>query len=303
VTIRPRTIVRGLALGLGFLVALIFGHAAGATGQPGHRPAPCCTTAPEWYVNPDETALKPQQLPQSLLFDGPSLIHHAVTPIGLADAPTDGAFGGWLLHGVWPLFKLETTAPYSTLNKTTGGWWSSKIVSGAGSQSMPLASVAEFVGKWNYTAGTKVFSFGVGYANDGGNKALVTWISYGGHKHGLGCPSASPSPSASSPSPSLSPTPSLTPTLGSPTPTLPATLPATTSPPTPDTTTPAPKPTDTPGSTPTAIVAGAGGIGGPGSLAKTGYNLGIPLGVGVSAIVAGLLLAVVAWRRRRSFVA
>jgi hypothetical protein len=297
---RPRTIIGGLALGLGFFVALMYGHPAGATTQPSHQPAPCCTTAPEWYVNPDETALKPTQEPLGLLFDGPSLIHHAVTPVTLASAPGDGSFGAFKFHGSMPLFKLETTAPYSTINKTPGGYWSSKIVSGAGSQSMPLASLADFVGKWNYTAATMVYSFGVGYANDTGNKALVYWISFGGHKYELKCPKPSPSPSASSPSPSVSPTPSVTPTHTlSPTPTATATQP-------PPTTEPAPTPTSAPTTdNPTPGVTDVAGIGGPGgNLPTTGYNTTGVVLVGTALILlGGALLGLLAWRRRVRFTA
>jgi hypothetical protein len=298
VTIRPRTIVWGLALGLGFLIALIYGHPASATGQSSHQPAPCCTTAPEWYVNGDETALKPTQQLYGLLFDGPSLIHHAVVPeVALKDAPTDGAFGGHLFHGSMPLFKMETHNPYSTVNKTVGGYWSSKIATGPGSQASPVATLADLAALAPYGDTTTVYSFGVGYANDHGNAMLVSWISFGGHKYELKCPKPSPSPSASSPSPSVIPT-----TPGSPTPTQPEpTTPGATLPPTTDAPTPGPT-TAAPTDTPTSIVVG--GIGAPqGPLAKTGYNLAIPVGIGVSSIVAGVFLAVVAIRRRRSFVA
>ena len=300
-TIRPRTIVLGVLAGLGFFVALTYGNVGRAAEVPSQQPAPCCITAPEWYVNSDETALKPTQQPFGLLFDGPSLIHHAVTPVALADAPTDGAFGGHLFHGSMPLFKMETTAPYSTINKTAGGkFWSSKIASGDGSQSMPLDTIAALVGKWNYTADTKVYSFGVGYANDSGNQALVSWISFGGHKYGLACPKPSPSPSASSPSPSVSPStsPSVTPTTPSPQPTTPS--PDATTPAVPTTEPPTPGVTDT---TPGVIPAGAGGIGTGGQLAKTGYDTAWLFGGGATLIALGVVLAVVAARRRRNFVA
>lgn len=301
--LRPRTIIWGALLGLAFFAAASYTH-AGAAGQANPVPAPCCTTAPEWYVNPDETDLKPTQQPFGLLFDGPSLIHHAVAPVGLADAPNDGAFGGHLFHGSMPLFKMETTLPYSTINKTSGGYWSSKITTGAGSQSMPLASLADFVGKatsnGGYTADTKVYSFGVGYAHDTGNKALVSWISFGGHKYNLACPK--PTPSASSPSPSTSP--SVTPTVVPTTPGATTQPPPTTeAPPTPDSTPTAPA---TPGTTPTDIFGGGGtgGTGTGGHLAKTGYNLAIPIGIGVSSILAGVFLLVMLYlRRRRTFVA
>lgn len=301
---RPRTIIGGIALGLGFFVALIYGHPASATERP-TRPAPCCVNA-DWYVNPDETTLKPQQFPDGMLFDGPSLIHHHVAPpVALSAAPLDGAFGAHVFHGVAPLFKMETATPYSTINKTAAGkYWSSKIATGAGSQSMPLATLSGFVGLWNYTSSTVIYSFGVGYANDQGNKAFVSWVSFGGHKYSLGCPH--------SPSPSASATPSATPTS---TPsTTPTATPSATPPPTtpgPTATTPGPTPTGSivptpppttdqpPPVTPIAGDGGAGGLGTGGQLAKTGYDTTGLAWIGAALILSGALLGLVAWRRRR----
>lgn len=168
----------------------------------------------DWYQNADETSLKPKQLRSGMLFDGPSLIHHAPgAAYTLASVPTDGAFSARLFTGVLPLFKLETTNPYSTVNKTSGGYWSSKIATGPGSQGDPVASPADLVGKGTYTDSTTILSFGVGYANDTGNKALVRSVTFGAHRYSLGCrpdhPKPTPTPSDSgsaSPSPSSSPT-------------------------------------------------------------------------------------------------
>lgn len=166
-----------------------------------------CNTG--WYTNPDEEKLLPTQLNGGFMFDGPSLVHHATGPFTLANVPTDGSFTTFgPVVGSKPLFKLETTAPYSTINKTgTGKYWSSKISTGAGSQGSPVDTPADLVGKWNYTADTKVFSFGVGYANDTGNKAMVTSITFNKTVYHLQC-RPSPSPSASS-SHSASPSPSV----------------------------------------------------------------------------------------------
>lgn len=172
-----------------------------------------------WYVNDDEETLMPAQKPGGLLFDGPSLVHHLVAPgvpMTLDKVPGDGAFTtAGAITGVKPLFKMETTAPYSTINKTADGYWSSKITTGAGSQSEPVASPALLVGKWNYTMETTVYSFGVGYANDSGNKALVTSVTFGGKVYTMACApgasaSASPSKSASAaPSRSTSASPAV----------------------------------------------------------------------------------------------
>ncbi len=160
-----------------------------------------------WYVNADEEKLLPKQTPDGLLFDGPSLVHHA-TDLDLADLKP-GTFTSKVELGVAPLFKVETTAPYSTLNLAGGKWWSSKIDAAAkGGQSQPV-DATDLVGLWQYTADTRVFSFGVGYANDQGNKAVVTAVTFGGKTYDLTCqPPASPSPSASATSAGPSPAPS-----------------------------------------------------------------------------------------------
>jgi hypothetical protein len=183
-------------------VAYASTHTAGGGGS-----AKCNA---DWYVNPDETALKPKQLPQGLLFDGPSLIHHKSSAYTLKNVPTNGAFAAHVYAGARPLFKMETSNPYSTINKSaTGKWWSSKIAaSDPGGQSDPVDSPADLIGKFTYTEATTVASFGVGYGNDTGNKALVVAVSFGGHVYRLSC------------RPKHHPTPTPTPTdTGTPTPT------------------------------------------------------------------------------------
>lgn len=134
----------------------------------------------DWYVNADEIALKPTEGKDGFVFDGPSLLHHATIPVVLKDVPTNGHVLAKTTIGTAPLFKMETTAPYSTINRTHDGkWWSSKVVSGAGSQASPMDHIADLVGKGPYTADTKVTTFGVGYANDMGNKATVFSVTFG----------------------------------------------------------------------------------------------------------------------------
>lgn len=178
-----------------------------------------------WYVNADEAALLPQKQPTGFLFDGPSLVHHH-TYFKLSQAPGDGSFVADVLVGVAPLFKLETAnvdgsaGGYSTINKTAAGkYWSSKIAAGdPGGISNPVDTLADLIDKpWTktpdpndkYIGDLIVYSFGVGYANDAGNSALVKSVKWAGVTYNLGC-SASPSPSPSvSPSVSVSPSPSV----------------------------------------------------------------------------------------------
>jgi hypothetical protein len=169
----------------------------------------------DWYQNPDEISLKPKQLPQGMLFDGPSLAHHVPgAAYTLATVPTNGGINAKLLAGVLPLFEMETSTPYSTLNKTPAGkWWSSKIPSGAGSQGEPVDSPADLVGKGSYTGGTTIMSIGVGYANDTGNKALVTSVRFGSHLYWLGCKPDHPKPT---PTPTDTGTPTPTPSTSTP---------------------------------------------------------------------------------------
>jgi LPXTG-motif cell wall-anchored protein len=128
-------------------------------------------------------------------------VHHALAPLALAEVEAGSFETTGVITGVAPLFKMETAAPYSTVNqKADGTFWSSKIPSGPGSQDAPVASAADLVGKGTYTEATTVVTFGVGYASDGGNKATVTSITFADTKYDLTCqPEATPSatPSAS----------------------------------------------------------------------------------------------------------
>jgi hypothetical protein len=220
----------------------------------------------DWYVNPDETALKPKQLRSGLLFDGPSLIHHKTSGYTLKNVPTNGSFTAHVYAGARPLFKLETSNPYSTINKGAGGWWSSKIAaSELGGQNQPVDSPADLIGKYTYTETTTVASFGVGYGNDTSNKALVASVRFGSHFYSLAC----------------------RPHQGHPTPTPPATS------------TPTPTPTSTSpsgdgGGTPTSVPSGApqtgdGSSGGANTALMAAGGLVVLLGGGT-----GLLM----WRRR-----
>lgn len=258
---RKLTLFGGLAVGASIALATITLTAVPASATESNLPVKRGCNA-GWYVNADEGKLMPTQTPGGLLFSGPSIVHHAVTPASLASVPTNGAFTTWgPVTGAMPLFKMETTGSYSTINKTAAGkFWSSKIASGAGSQSSPVDSPADLIGKWSgYTADTKVFSFGVGYANDEGNRALVTSVTFGGTKYDLRCHHESPSPTHTA-SPTVAPT------------------------------TPGGQPT-TPGATPTSAAG----------LPVTGPPTGGIIAAGVGIVAIGALAIILSRRRRARF--
>ena len=187
------------ALGLAFLAV-----PAAASAHTGASTAHRATCNADWYQNPDETALKPKQLRDGMLFDGPSLAHHK-TDVTLATAPPLVGLAAQVQAGVAPPLKLETS-PYSTINKTTGGWWSSKIAAtGEGGQNHPVASLHDLVGLWQYTADTQIVSFGIGYANDTGNRALVTAVIFG-RRYSLACAPVWQPPAHHRPAPRSKPT-------------------------------------------------------------------------------------------------
>ena len=174
-----------LAGAIAAVAAVVVG--VGTSTASATPPATTIRCLPGWYVNLDEAKLLPVSQVDGLLFDGPSLIHH-VTSGALADAALDGSFTvSGAIVGAKPLFKLETGTPYSTINKTADGkYWSSKIPSGVGSQASPT-TLALLATTTPYNKNTTVVSFGVGYANDAGNKALVTSVTYAGKKYSLLC--------------------------------------------------------------------------------------------------------------------
>jgi LPXTG-motif cell wall-anchored protein len=247
-------------------------------------PAPAATTTnipveskcnKGWYVNPDEAALLPVQVATGFLFDGPSIVHRA-TNHTLANTPTDGSFSATVHQGVKPLFKMETTNPYSTINKTADGkYWSSKIASGLGSQSTPVNTPGDLVGKWNYTAATKTYSFGVGYANDTGNKATVGSIKFAGLTYPLTCRWQFPQPTKTAVT--IKPNPTVTATAtASPSPSVSTSTSASTS----------------PSASPTAVAADVP------ELPKTGSPMLAVAGVGGLLVAAGVI-GMVAGRRRK----
>jgi len=195
-----------LAVAAGLGLALM-GAPAYATETDAHavKNSEKCPNASGWYTNPDEGDDVPTQKADGFLFEGKDLIHRSVTPQDLADVKA----GSFVAVGTADkvVFKMETTAPYSTIVQTPDGkFWSSKVPAGKGSQSAPVAHVIDLTdadvvalpGK-TYTGATKVVTFGVGYWTESGS-TLVKSISFHGHTHALSCkPVASPSTSSSSP--------------------------------------------------------------------------------------------------------
>jgi hypothetical protein len=283
-----RKILLALAAGGALVGALALSGTAQATGTWGVpvKDSAACPNASGWYVNPDEAALAPQQKPDGFLFDGPSLVHRELASgIDLADVHA-GSFSASLKSGVLPLFKMETTAPYTTINQTPDGkfWATAMLADDPGGMNHPVAHVTDLIGlitkpgKRPLTSATKVTTFGVGYASDTGNIALVKSITFHGVTYPLFC---------QPPLSTVKPT-GVTGPKGRPT----ATPTATNA-----------KPTLTPSSSPTAA-GHAGGFSprGP-SLPVTGSPVGLLAGAAALAIVSGVVLFFVARRRKVGFTA
>lgn len=223
-----RKAVTALASGLlaaALAVAIFVAPGQAATPAGAHPVESTCNQG--WYVNQDEVSLLPLQTEEGFLFDGPSLVHHGAD-ILLVELLA-GAFTVDVKLGVAPLFKVETS-PYSTLNYVGDGkWWSSRIAPGdTGGMDHPvtpavMATLPIIDKSWDdatsYSATTKVVSFGVGYANDTGNKALVSSITFQGTEYDLTCePEPSPDPTTPSPSTPAPSSSATTPPAGDPTP-------------------------------------------------------------------------------------
>lgn len=194
-------------IALGLIVAALALTGLVITLTPAQATTSVSSCSPGWYVNPDETKLTPVQKTEGLLFDGPSLVHHTADGL-LSEAATDGSFVAVVKTGVAPLFKFETNKPYSTINKTAAGlYWSSKISTGPGSQGDPV-SLAKLATLAPYTDATVLVSFGVGYANDAGNTATVTSVTYAKVTYSFVC--TPPVTTTTKVSTSSTPTPSKT---------------------------------------------------------------------------------------------
>lgn len=190
---------------------------ADATDTP-VTPGVACEGVTGWRVNGDETHLKPKLTKDGALFDGPSLLKRDITPVKLGSLSGNTKYDHvGPVVGSLPLIKFETSSPYSTVNQivegpNAGKVWSSKIAAGdPGGQSNPVASAADLVGKFTYTADTTVVTAGLGYANDPGNKALVQRYRYNGTWFNLKCKKPEATPTATpTAQPTVNPTPTAT---------------------------------------------------------------------------------------------
>jgi hypothetical protein len=238
-------------------------------------PAAQCPMPKDFYGNPDEQGNLPTPLYVGLFFEGKDLIHHATAPIDLADMDHVGVGFTSPDNPDKVLFKVETSAPYSTIITNPDGklWSTAMSYDQEGGQGHPVAKYSGLVGKdtkpgkAKFSADSKVVTFGVGYAVEDGT-AIVSSISFHGKDYDLTCKPPVSHTSAPAATPSSS----------------------------------TPKP-----HTSTSHVAGAGtgvqgGSGSTGALAITGLNVWAVTGVGVGIVaVGGALLAALTARRRITF--
>lgn len=179
-----------------------------------------CNTG--WYVNPDETAFLPEQVENGFKFEGKDLIHHEAPSSGidLADMNSvnytfDATTAGKVV------FKVETSAPYSTIVTNADGklWSTAMTYDQIGGQGNPVEKYTDFIGKpvkpgkVEFSGASQVETFGVGYWVEEGS-TVVTSIKFHGTTYDLKCvppktESPTPTPTASE-SQSPSPTPTAT---------------------------------------------------------------------------------------------
>lgn len=207
VTYRKNFLVALIAL-LGTVagVSLLFAFPVKAHAAPAGPSFATCPNLKGWYVNDDETAQTPTPTVDGLLFAGKDLIHHATAPIDLADM--DKVTTGYSsTNSGKVVFKVETSAPYSTIvTQPDGQLWSTAMTyDQQGGQGHPVAKYSELVGldtkpgKAHFTADSAVVTFGVGYWTEDGT-STVTAVDFHGKTYPLDCkPAATPSSSASNP--------------------------------------------------------------------------------------------------------
>lgn len=207
--------------------------------------APTCPMPTGWYANPDEQDNLPEPTAAGLRFEGKDLIHHATSPIDLADmdhvtAGFDATMDGKVV------FKVETSAPYSTIITNADGkvWSTAMTYDQEGGQGHPVAHYSDLVGKdtkpgkAHFDTSSRVVTFGVGYWVEPG-ETVVSQIKFHGTTYDLTCtpptttpttdpttkPPTKPTTAPPSHSPSASPSASVPPVIGGADPSLPVTGP------------------------------------------------------------------------------
>lgn len=253
---------------------LIASQGAYATTTPGPSFA-TCDNLKGWYANPDEQDQLPTPTEDGLKFEGKDLIHHATSGIDLADMDhVTTTFVASTAGKV--VFKVETSAPYSTIITNADGklWSTAMTYDQEGGQGHPVAHYSDLVGKPTkpgkapFTSASTVVTFGVGYWVEEGS-TVVSSISFHGTVYPLTCKpvvveTTSPAPHTSSTSPA------------------------------PVKTTAAPHTSSTP-------VAGGGGSDGGSSLPVTGAPVGLIVGGALALLVLGGAAYFVARRRETTF--
>lgn len=213
------------------IIAVLAGFALATVGlaQPANAvPPPLCGMPLGWYANQDEQAALPTPTEGGLKFEGKDLIHHATTGIDLADMDhVTGSFTATNAGKV--VFKVETSAPYSTIITNPDGklWSTAMSYDQDGGQGHPVAHYSDLVGKdtkpgkAHFDAASKVTTFGVGYWVEEGS-TVVSEISFHGHTYDLTCkplvagvPKPKPTPTATHPTAPASSHPATSPPASS----------------------------------------------------------------------------------------
>lgn len=283
--------MRLLALAVASLATGFYLGTPSAAQATDHNPGPNytnCTNLKGWYVNQDETADQPEPTEAGLKFENKDLIHHQVGGIDLADM--DKVAGTFVASKPGKvLFKVETTAPYSTIITTADGkfWSTAMTYDQEGGQGHPVAKYSDLVGKptkpgkAQYTSASMVVTFGVGYAVTEGD-TVVSSITFHGTTYDLTCHLATttkPNPGGSSSS------------TGSPSTTKPNTT--------------APHSSSSSSSPAGGAVTGTSGTGsaadGGGGLPVTGPSIGLLAGGAALIIGTGAALLLAVRRRKMSF--
>jgi hypothetical protein len=173
-------------------VFLIASQGAYASSTPGPSFA-TCDNLKGWYANPDEQDQLPAPTEDGLKFTDKNLIHHATSGIDLADMDhVTTSFVATTAGKV--VFKVETSAPYSTIITNADGkvWSTAMTYDQEGGQGHPVAHYSDLVGeptkpgKAPFTSASMVVTFGVGYWVEEGS-TVVSSISFHGTTYPLTC--------------------------------------------------------------------------------------------------------------------
>ncbi len=287
-------IIGAAALAAGFYLGTPAAH---ATETPAGPSFATCSNLTGWYANADEQADLPTATEDGLLFENKDLIHHATSPIDLADMDKVSASFVTTTAGK-VVFKVETSSPYSTIITNSDGklWSTAMSYDQEGGQGHPIDKYSQFVdlatkpGKAAYTSASMVVTFGVGYWVAEGD-TVVSSISFHGTNYPLTC----------KPPVVVTSSPTIKPSHGKPHHPKPShTKPSHSHPTTAPTTTPTTAPTTTPTTAPTAQPTSSGPVTHPtpdetsttgpiisdvsdnSSLPKTGPSMGLFIGGGLA---------------------